>query len=93
VDVVAFGAARITRPDELSDTIICFREGTKLECLGLVVEDAVEAEEMRDVRRGRFETGSRRERFVSAPMMRCEAVRWFRAATNWGVVNAGLRGT
>jgi hypothetical protein len=40
-----------------------------------------------------LERGSLRGRFVSAPMMKCEADRWFRAERTWGALKAGFNGT
>jgi hypothetical protein len=40
-----------------------------------------------------LERGSFRGRFVSAPMMRCEAERWLRAERTCGALKAGFNGT
>lgn len=47
----------------------------------------------RCVNREMLERGSLRGRFVSAPMMRCEAARWLRAERTWGALKAGFSGT
>jgi hypothetical protein len=44
-------------------------------------------------RRGIFDRGSFRGRLVSAPIMSCEALRWFNADTTWGALKAGFKGT
>jgi hypothetical protein len=40
-----------------------------------------------------FDRGSFRGRFVSAPMIRWPASRWFRAERTWGALKAGFSGT
>jgi hypothetical protein len=40
-----------------------------------------------------FDRGSLRGRFVSAPMIKCDAERWLRAERTCGALKAGLSGT
>lgn len=77
------------RPAELSTMTALVREGTSSDSqrvwpwrFGIMC-----------VRRGMFERGSLRGRFVSVLIMRWEAVRWVRAEITCGALKAGLMGT
>lgn len=72
--MVELKASRFTRPEELSATMICFSEGTSSDCSMCDLNPC-----RIFLRSGTFDCGSLLERFVSAPMIRWDTLRWLRA--------------